>query len=93
MTPFLDFIHINRHTPDASSDDMLYDLTKIPEAMAAFHYTVVMRMLQSLHVKGIRILSIIGNDLQLQRIALSDEDGSECFENWRSAAAEFSYVE
>jgi hypothetical protein len=52
MTPFLDFVLINRHTTHASYDSMLYEATKVTEATAAFHRTGTVTTLQSLHDKG-----------------------------------------
>jgi hypothetical protein len=78
MDPFLDLILINTYPTHASYDYVLYDSMKVREATAIFYPIMTVKILRSFHAKGMRIVSIVGDGLSLQRVALSDEDRVEC---------------
>jgi hypothetical protein len=94
MTLFLDFILINTQTNRASGiwDHMLPDSTKVTEATAAFHQTATVMILQSLHAKERKSLSIEGDGSSSQRDSLSEESGLEYFQNLLSSPTEFPDV-
>jgi ferritin-like protein len=74
MTLFLDFFFISTRLTDVSSDSILYSSIKVTEETVAFHLTAIVERVQSLHAKGMRILSIVGDVLSSQRAVLPDED-------------------
>jgi hypothetical protein len=89
MTLVRDFILINMHINHPSYDYMLYDSAMLTEGMAILCHTTILKIFESLHIKGMTLLPIGCDRLSSETIGLSDEDGLECSQNLSSAAVEF----
>jgi hypothetical protein len=65
MTPFLDFILLNKHTTHTFHGYVLCDPTKVTEATDTLFRTATGKILQFLHAKWMTVLSIAGDGFHL----------------------------
>jgi hypothetical protein len=93
MIPFPEFSLGNTTYPTHAFDaEMFNESTQIREAAVIFYRRPIVKIVESLHAKGMRILSTLGHGLSLETVDMFQKAGFQCLSNLPSARAEFSPI-